>query len=109
MRKKKLNLILLALLFLGSASVSLAQETSVRSESYKKGEIEAAENLKNEKFVFKAWGLSFSKLYSWESAEEIYNRILKEICYRVACETLTGLVAVSAHVTSAVRRFFEKT
>ena len=68
MTKKKLNLILLALFFLGSVSFSLAQKSPVRGESYEKGKIEATKNLKNEKFVIKAWGLSSSKFYSWESA-----------------------------------------
>ena len=89
MKKKKFNLILLTLLFLGSVSFSLAQNASVRSESYEKGKIEATENLKNDKFIFKAWGLSSSKLYSWESAEEIYNRILKEK-YKITFEWVGG-------------------
>ena len=89
MTKKKFNLILLGLFFLGSVSFSLAQNASAHNESYEKGKIEAAENLKNGKFVFKAWGLSSSKLYSWESAEEIYNRTLKEK-YEITFEWVGG-------------------
>ncbi len=89
MTKKKFNLILLALFFLGSVSFLLAQNASAHGESYEKGKIEATENLKNDKFVFKAWGLSSFKLYSWESAEEIYNRILKDK-YKITFEWVGG-------------------
>lgn len=89
MRIMRLNLSLLILLFLCGASFSLAQETTVYSENYKKGETEAAENLKNEKFILKAWGLSSTKTYSWESADEIYNRILREK-YKITFEVIGG-------------------
>ena len=89
MMKKKSNLILFALFFLGSVSFSLAQKPPVRGESYEKGKLEAAENLKNEKFVLKVWGLSSSKFYSWESADEIYDRLLKEN-YEITYEWVGG-------------------
>jgi hypothetical protein len=60
-------------------------------ESFEKGKAEAIENIKNEKYVFKAWGLSSSSFYSWPSAEEIYNSMLKDK-YQITFEWIGGCI-----------------
>jgi hypothetical protein len=78
-----------SLLILISFSFGFSQNKSLSKEAFEKGKAEAAENLKNERYVFKAWGLTSTNIYSWQSEEEIYNSILKDT-YKITFEWIGG-------------------
>jgi hypothetical protein len=83
------KVITLALLIFVSTSLSFAQEKSARGESYEKGKVEAAENIKKEIYVMKAWGLPSSSIFPWPTREEMYESALKEK-YKISFEWVGG-------------------
>jgi hypothetical protein len=89
MARKMVKVITLALLIFFSNPFSHAQEKGSRGESYEKGKLEAAENIKKEIYVIKVWGLSESNFHFWPTRGDIYQSILKEK-YKISFEWVGG-------------------
>jgi hypothetical protein len=89
MVRNMVKVITLALLIFFSITFSFAQEKRPRRESYERGKVEAAENIKKEIYIIKAWGLPPSNFYPWPIREDIYQSILMEK-YKISFEWVGG-------------------
>lgn len=85
------RIITLALLMVVNNPLAFSQGKKAHGESYEKGRAEAAENIRREVYVIKAWGLSPSNIHPWPTREDIYQAILKAK-YKVSVEWVGGCV-----------------
>jgi hypothetical protein len=72
-------------------SNSSAQTIHRRSSDYRKGKIDATQDIKRNIYVVKGYGLPFFNNYPWPSPEDIYQSILKEK-YNITIKLIGGCV-----------------
>jgi hypothetical protein len=86
----KLTLVLGFVFFL-CASTAVAQEKRIHGPGYEKGKIEAYQDLKNDLYILKGWGLAMANIYPWPLPHEIYASILRDK-YQITLKSVGGCV-----------------
>ena len=89
-RRTTFAIVLVSLTFL-CVSNSSAQTIHRRSNDYRKGKIEATQDIKRNIYIVKGYGLPFFNDYPWPSPEDIYQAILKEK-YNITIKLIGGCV-----------------